>query len=248
MSLGANYYAPSAEPIDYLGGFFINVFRNRIRTLLPLLLILSMGVVIAVNLGTPPKFEVLALPVSDTPTTKISTTKINSTDLDIASGTVFIGEKSILVSDVYLESNLAKTVEKVAEVSVIGEEITIYKISIPDNTQCEIWALSQENGLAYELVLAIYKVDSDKNIQIGSVEAEIEELVYLRDYWEKQNYSDEIVFDLMLLSRQRGIEGSIVFMKDNESYELDDYVQKVTEYKYYLNQIGSRTLTDDEDI
>lgn len=200
------------------------------------------------NLGTSPKLEVLALPVSDTPTTKISTFKINSTDVDIASGTVFIGDKSILVSGVYLESNIAKTIEKVAEVSVSGEEITIYKISIPENTQREIWKLSQENGLAYELVLAIYKVDSDKNVQMGSVEAEIEELVYLRDYWDKQNYSDEIVFDLMLISRQRGIEGSIVFMKDNEYYELDDYVQKVAEYKYYLNQLGSRSLTDGEDI
>ncbi len=208
-----------------------------------MLLTLAMGVVVAVNLGTPPKLEVLALPISDTPTSAM-----NSTDLDIASGTVFIGEKNVLVSGVYLENDLAKTVKKVAEVSVIGEDVTIYKISIPENTQREIWKLSQKNGLAYELVLAIYKVNSDNNIQLGSVEAEIEELVYLRDYWAKQNYSDEIVFDLMLISRQRGIEGSIVFMKDNESYEFDDYVQKVTEYKYYLNQMGSRSIFDDEDI
>ncbi len=203
---------------------------------------LAMGVMVVANFGTTPKLEVLALPVATT-----STTAMNSIDLDIASGTVFIGEKS----SVCLESNLAKTVEEVAEVPevfVIGEEVTIYKISIPENTQREIWKLSQENGLAYEFVLAIYKVEIDKNIQMGSVEAEIEELVYLRDYWDKQNYSDEIVFDLMLISRQRGIEGSIVFMKDNESYELDEYVQKVTEYKYYLNQIGNRSLTDGEDI
>ncbi len=158
-----------------------------------MLLTLAMGVLVAANLGTTPKLEVLALPASDTPTTKISTFKTNSADVDIVSGAVFIGEKSVFVSGVYLERNLAKTVEKVAEVSVIGEEITIYKISIPENTQREIWALSQENGLAYELVLAIYKIDSDKNIQIGSVEAEIEELVYFRDYWENQNYRQQTV-------------------------------------------------------
>lgn len=208
-----------------------------------MLVTLVMGVAVVANLATTPKFEVLALPDSDIPTTTI-----NSTNVDIASGAVFIGEKSFLVSGVYLEENIAKTVEKITEVSVIGEEITIYKISIPENTQREIWKLSQEHGLAYELILAIYKVDSDKNIQMGSVKAEIEELVYHRDFWDEQNYSDEIVFELILLSRQRGIEGSIVFMKDNESYELDDYVQKVTEYKYYLNQIGSRSITDDEDI
>jgi hypothetical protein len=46
-----------------------------------------------------------------------------------------------------------------------------------------------------------------------------------------QGYSDENVFNLTLLSRQRGIEGCKIYIKDNDNYEKDIYVQKVTEYK-----------------
>lgn len=38
------------------------------------------------------------------------------------------------------------------------------------------------------------------------------------------------------MSIQRGIGGCVIFVKNNNSGEKDDYVQKVTEYKYYLEQ------------
>ncbi|HVJ48444.1 hypothetical protein [Desulfitobacterium sp.] len=113
-------------------------------------------------------------------------------------------------------------------------EVPIYKIPISENTQRDIWELSEKEHLSYELVLAIYQVEGIESTQIDDIEADIGKLVYLRDYWTEQGFPDEVVFDLMLLSKQRGIEGCITFMEDNDSYELDNYVREVTEYKYYL--------------
>lgn len=218
---------------------------DRIKGSKPLLLTLSMGIVIivttiivitnqfTVNPGTGK--EVMASPYFEP---SILTFE-ESADIDVpwSSGTVFIGQKRVLVSDAYLLKDIEYIVEQVA-VSDIGDEVTIYKISIPENTQRDIYRLSKENNLAYELVLAIYKIESDNKTPIDNIEAEIANLVYLRDYWAQQNYSDEIVFDLMLLSRHRGIEGSIIFMEENLNfYEIDQYILEVTEYKYYLNQI-----------
>lgn len=107
-------------------------------------------------------------------------------------------------------------------------------MSISESTQRDIWKLCEENCLSYEMVLAIYQVEGNTNPQIDNIKADIENLVYFRDYWTEQGFPDEIVFELMLLSKQRGIEGCKVFMEANHSYDLDPYVQKVTEYKYYL--------------
>ena len=117
-----------------------------------------------------------------------------------------------------------------------GDEAPIYKISISENTQRHIWELCEKNQLSYELVLAIYQIEGNNNTQIDSIIAKVGKLAYYRDYWAEQGYRDEMVFDLMLLSEQRGIEGCRIFMKDSDSYELDNYVQRVTEYKYYLEQ------------
>ena len=113
----------------------------------------------------------------------------------------------------------------------------IYEISIPESTQRDIWKLCEENHFSYELALAVFQVEGTINTEISSITAEIEKLVYFRNYWTEQGYPDEVVFDLVLLSRQRGLEGCAIFMKDNDSYHLDSYVQQVTEYKYYLEQM-----------
>jgi hypothetical protein len=119
-------------------------------------------------------------------------------------------------------------------------------MGISENAQRDIWKLCRENDLSYELVLAIYQIEGNNDTQIDSLKVEIENLLYLRNYWAGQGFSDEIVFDLMLLSRQRGIEGCKKYMEDNESSELDEYVQKVTKYKYYLEQIDSNYPTNNK--
>ena len=129
--------------------------------------------------------------------------------------------------------------QKATEIPSIRMDIPIYKISISESTQRDIWKLCEENRLSYELVLAIYQIEGNNNIQIDSIKAEIEKLVYIRDYWTEQGFPDEIVFDRLLLSNQRGIEGCKIYIRNNDSYYLDDYVKKVTDYKYYLEQIDS---------
>lgn len=118
----------------------------------------------------------------------------------------------------------------------LNYEVPIYLIPIPENTQREIWKLSQENHLAYELVLAILQIDAHYNTRMDEVKAVIEELASYRNYWREQDYPDEMVFDLLILSAQRGIEGSKGFIARNNAYDQDDYVQRVTAYKYYLDQ------------
>jgi hypothetical protein len=86
------------------------------------------------------------------------------------------------------------------------------------------------------LVLAIYQVEGIIDMQIENIKEEIDQLTHIRDYWAAQGIPDEIVFDLTLLSRQMGIEGCEAFIKENESYHLDAYVEKVAQYKYNLEQ------------
>ncbi|MCM1567694.1 hypothetical protein [Dehalobacter sp. 4CP] len=133
-------------------------------------------------------------------------------------------------------------VPKAAESSAIGYEVPVYNIPIPENTQRDIWKLCEKNKLSYELVLAVFQIEGDNNMQIDSIKAVIEKLAYYRDYWTEQGFPDEIVFNLMLLSKQRGIEGCKVFMENSDTYESDNYVQKVTEYKYYLEKIDSDNI------
>lgn len=137
-------------------------------------------------------------------------------------------------------------VKKAEGSTSIDYEVPIYNISISENTQRDIQKLCEKNHLSYELVLAIYQTEGVSNIQIDEVKADIEELVYIRDYWALQGFPDEVVFDLMLLSRQRGIEGCILYMQETDNYYLDSYVQKVTEYKYYLEQSLDGTPVSNE--
>jgi len=123
-----------------------------------------------------------------------------------------------------------------AENVSIAYEVPIYQIPVSESTRRDIWNLCEENRLSYELVLAIFHTEGIHYEQLDAIKPEVEKIVYLRDYWTKQGFPDEIVFELMLLSRQRGIEGCLGYMKDNKSYNLDDYVQKVTNYKYYLEK------------
>lgn len=115
-------------------------------------------------------------------------------------------------------------------------EVPIYQVPISEKTQHDIWKLCEENHLSYELVLAVFQTEGINNISIVNIKTEIEILAYYRDYWACQGFSDEIAFDLLLLSKQRGIEDCITLTKNNYAYEFDNYVQKITEYKYYLEQ------------
>lgn len=126
--------------------------------------------------------------------------------------------------------------QKAEGISFVDYKAPIYQIPISKDTQYDIWKLCEKNSLSYELVLAIFHVEEIKTNKIDNLKAEIKKVAYIRDYWANQGYSDENVFNLMLLSRQRGIEGCITFIKDNDNYEKDKYVQKVTEYKYFLEQ------------
>ena len=141
-----------------------------------------------------------------------------------------------IISIIILILICSLAVRKTVGISSIAYKAPIYNIPISENTQHDIWKLCEENHLSYELLLAINHVEGINNTANNNIKAEVEQLIYIRDYWAKQGYPDETVFDLLLLSRQRGIDGCISFMKDNKSYDLDNYVQKVTEYKYYLEQ------------
>jgi hypothetical protein len=115
-------------------------------------------------------------------------------------------------------------------------EVPIYHIPISEQTQRGIWKLCEDNHLSYELVLAVLQTEGNNNISIFNIKAEIEILAYYRDYWACQGFPDEKVFALLLLSKQRGIEGCLTLMKNNYPYDLDNYVQKVTRYKSDLEQ------------
>lgn len=115
-------------------------------------------------------------------------------------------------------------------------ERPIYEIPISESTLHYIWKLCEGNEFPYELILSIYEVEGFGNIRHGNIKSDIETLVYYRDYWAKQGYPDEFVFDLILISRLRGIEGCRTFMKHTESYDLNEYVQAVAEYKFHLEQ------------
>lgn len=122
-------------------------------------------------------------------------------------------------------------------------EIPIYKIPVSENTQRIIWEHCQNNNLSYELVLAIYQTEGKNIFESNSIKEDIEKFAYYRDYWNEQGFPDEIVFNLMLLSREKGIEGCEIFIKDNNDNYFDDYVQKVTEYKFYLELINGDNET-----
>jgi len=115
-------------------------------------------------------------------------------------------------------------------------EMPIYEMPISESTQHYIWDLCEEKEFPYELILSIYEVEGFGSIKLGNIKSDIETLVYYRGYWAKQGYPDEFVFNLILISRLRGIEGCRIFMKHTESYDLNDYVQAVVEYKFYLEQ------------
>lgn len=142
----------------------------------------------------------------------------------------------ILICSLSVQKAAGNSSTNAEEIASINYELPIYKISISETTQREIEKLCEKEHLSYELVLAIYQVEGIDSARVDDIKADIGKLVYFRDYWTEKGFPDESVFNLMLLSNQRGIEGCITFMEDNHSYELDSYVQKVTEYKYYLEE------------
>jgi len=115
-------------------------------------------------------------------------------------------------------------------------EIPVYDMFISENGQRDIWEQCDKNKLSYELVLAIYEIEGENTFKISNIKEEVVNLAYYRDYWTEKGFPDEVVFNLMLLSKDRGLEGCTIFMKANDSYDLDNYVKEVTKYKCYLEQ------------
>lgn len=91
--------------------------------------------------------------------------------------------------------------------------------------------------------MAIYQIEGKNISKSNYIKEDIEKFAYYRDYWTEQGFPDEIVFNLMLLSREKGIEGCKIFIEDNGYHYFDDYVQKVTEYKCYLELINGDNET-----
>jgi len=145
---------------------------------------------------------------------------------------------SFLVAIIIIILICTFAVLKADDNSSVEYKMPVYKISISEDTQCDIWKQCEKNKLSYELVLAIYQTEGKNTSKFNNIKEEIENLAYFRDYWTELGFPDEIVFNLMLLSKERGIEGCKTFMKESDSYNLDNYVQKVTEYKYYLEQMN----------
>ena len=112
----------------------------------------------------------------------------------------------------------------------------IYNVAIAKDTQQNIWKLCVEKDFSYELLLSIYHADGINNRVIQKVEKDIAELTYLRDYWAGKGYADEDVFNLVILSRDMGIEGCKDYVKENPNYKDNEYLKSVTEYKYYIEQ------------
>src|SRR5665647_1245473 len=112
----------------------------------------------------------------------------------------------------------------------------IYNVAIAADTQQNIWKFCEGKDFSYELLLSIYHVDGINNRTIQEVEKDIVELTYLRDYWAGKGYADEDVFDFMIISRDMSIEGCKDYVKANSDYKDNEYLKRVTEYKYYLEQ------------
>jgi len=98
-----------------------------------------------------------------------------------------------------------------------------------------------KNDLSYEFVLTIYQVEDIDNILIEDIPAEIQGITDIRNYWAEQGIPDEMVFDLTLLSRENGIESCKAFIKDNDNYDLDNYVKEVAECKVNIEQNDDTT-------
>ena len=111
-----------------------------------------------------------------------------------------------------------------------------YNVPIPGSAQAVIQTLAEENSFSYELILAIFSIDALADFTTPRIREEIESLLFIRNYWEEEGYSSETVYFLILLSRQRGIEGCLLFMATNDSADNDQYVQDVTQLKYLLEQ------------
>ena len=112
----------------------------------------------------------------------------------------------------------------------------IYNVAIAADTQQNIWKLCEGKDFSYELLLSIYHADGINDRAIQEVEKDIVELIYLRDYWAGKGYADEDVFDLTIISRDMSIEGCKDYVKANSDYKDNEYLKRVTEYKYYLEQ------------
>jgi hypothetical protein len=131
---------------------------------------------------------------------------------------------------------IAFTAQKVESYSFDASDVHPYYNAIPINTQSNIRLLSADQNLSYELVISIFYVENITDYKFDKIKSRIETYAFYRDYWVEQKYPDEIVFELMLLSIYKENDSNRGFIMYDESSEMDDYLQKVLEYKCYLEQ------------
>jgi len=112
----------------------------------------------------------------------------------------------------------------------------IYDVAIAAETQQNIWKLCEDNDFSYELLLSIYHEDGIGGKAINEVEKDLKELVYIRDYWAGKEYADEDVFDFTIISWDLGIEECEAYMEEYPAYKDNEYLVRVTEYKYALEK------------
>lgn len=112
----------------------------------------------------------------------------------------------------------------------------IYDVATAEETQQNIRKLCEEQDISYELLLSINHIDKINSRAIQGVEEDLSELIYLRNYWADKGYADEHVFDLMIISRDMGIESCKDYVKENPHYKDNEYLKSVSEYKFHLEQ------------
>ncbi len=123
-------------------------------------------------------------------------------------------------------------------ISLPKSNVSTDNTSISEEAQLSIWDLCEKNNLNYELVLSIYHVEGITNPTNETIKDDMSKLTTIRDYWSTQGIGDETVYNLTLISWQRGLEVGKSFAENKTvaDLEADDFVQKVTVYKYYLEQ------------
>ena len=111
-------------------------------------------------------------------------------------------------------------------------------VSLSERNHLVIWESCLKNNLSYELVLAVFYQDGISPAEPQKMTEKIQELSYYRDYWSNLGFSDERVFNLMLLSNRKGVSYCLekLMEEDQCSIDKDEYVQSVAEKKYFLEQ------------
>jgi len=103
-----------------------------------------------------------------------------------------------------------------------------------DNSSYGLMQLNHINTIDW-LAKEVGIDDFDPFNPYHNLEAGIWYLAWLRDYWQRQDLSEEDRFALVLLSYNRGIEGAKRYVKETGKM-THKYVEKIQEYKTRLER------------